>query len=276
MDEIQSEIERIEDDILETVCMTPEGCNSLVWPLGVPEPYKPLNRHEVIRWDYFNSSHVFFLTDFDVVNEMTDIWKLDVDEVISFAMSKLNADSNKPRLQLVRLIQGYRQFDPSRGASYQLDLEVAIDYNQNKRTQHRRVNVMRPLGLSEILPMPYATESPTITMVVPYLIEEDLTSFINSYEQYILRQEEVADKINLYLVIMTQIGVNVDFKDLDTMVDKLNEKYIILSSGKSKILKGHLELKKKDKFFDESYRQMELAEYITGRLPAEALGNLNF
>ena len=71
MDKINHDIAKIEQDIYETVCQTPAGCDSLVWPLGVPEPYKPINRHEVIRWDFFNLTHLYFGTDFDVVEEMS-------------------------------------------------------------------------------------------------------------------------------------------------------------------------------------------------------------
>ena len=71
MIQIEKTISNIEKDIYEMVCQTPDGCDSLVWPLGVPPPHKPANRHEVIRWDYFNATHLFLGTDFDVVEEFT-------------------------------------------------------------------------------------------------------------------------------------------------------------------------------------------------------------
>ena len=61
---------------METVCFTPEGCESLSWPIGTPAPFKPSSRHEVIRFDYFNSTHVFLGTDFDVVNKFTGKYDL--------------------------------------------------------------------------------------------------------------------------------------------------------------------------------------------------------
>lgn len=71
IDEIEVEISNVEENILETICYTPEGCESLSWPMGTPPPFKPSSRHEVIRFDHFNSSHVFLGTDFDVVNLFT-------------------------------------------------------------------------------------------------------------------------------------------------------------------------------------------------------------
>ena len=74
MDEINAEIDSLEKNIMETACDTPEGCDSLIWPLGVPPPYKPTSRHEVIRHDYFNLTHLFLGTDFDVINELTGLY----------------------------------------------------------------------------------------------------------------------------------------------------------------------------------------------------------
>ncbi len=70
-DQIDNEIDKLEKNILETVCHTPEGCDSLTWPLGVPSPFKATSRHEIIRYDYFNATHIFLSGDFDVYSEMT-------------------------------------------------------------------------------------------------------------------------------------------------------------------------------------------------------------
>lgn len=74
MDEIDKEIDKIEKNIMSTACDTPEGCDSLIWPLGTSAPYKPTSRHEVIRYDYFNLTHLYFGTDFDVVCELPGIF----------------------------------------------------------------------------------------------------------------------------------------------------------------------------------------------------------
>ena len=81
-------------------------------------------------------------------------------------------------------VQGYRQFDPSRGASYQLDLEVKLDNIGNKEaaaTEHRRVNVMRPLGLAEILPMPYVTEAARLNLAVAFTSGDDMSRLVVFY-----------------------------------------------------------------------------------------------
>ena len=52
-------------------CESPEGCNGITWPLGVPSPFHPNNRYEVIRWDFFNETHIYLEGDFDVTNELS-------------------------------------------------------------------------------------------------------------------------------------------------------------------------------------------------------------
>jgi hypothetical protein len=71
MSELDEQISKVEENIFETVCHTPLGCDSLIWPMGVPPPYKPLTRHEILRYDYFNQTHIFLNGDFDVINELT-------------------------------------------------------------------------------------------------------------------------------------------------------------------------------------------------------------
>ena len=73
MDEIDLKIKQIENEIVNLSCKSPDGCESSVWPLGVAPPYKASNRHEVIRWDYFNQSHIFLGNDFESVEEMKGI-----------------------------------------------------------------------------------------------------------------------------------------------------------------------------------------------------------
>lgn len=174
------------------------------------------------------------------------------------------------------MLNGYRQFDPVRGASYQLDLEVTYDQASNTpaATYHRRVNVFRPLGLTEILPMPYVTETSRITMVVGAEPNIDLTKFLERYEKYILSHVESAEKIYLFIVMLTKQGEDkYSSKNLETMINGLEKKYKVLSSGKSKIVLGKVELVNKSRFYEENYRQVALSEYVSRQLSNEALGN---
>jgi hypothetical protein len=186
LDEIRSNIDSIEKDIYETVCNTPDGCDSLVWPLGVQPSYKPTNRHEVIRWDYFNLTHLYLGTDFDVVEEQSVYFKADVNEVIQASMENLNRDTSG-RYVYRTLINGYKQFDPTRGSQYILDLLLHDTFQS--MDVHKRVDLMRPLGLIEILPMPYVTETARVNLVVAFTPEYDskeIDSFFRNYVLFVL------------------------------------------------------------------------------------------
>jgi len=51
--------------------------------------------------------------------------------------------SIRNRLKLKKLINGYRQFDPTRGTHYIMDLSLIDD---NKIQYIKRAELMRPLG----------------------------------------------------------------------------------------------------------------------------------
>lgn len=51
-------------------CYMPEGCENKPWPIGVPPPFKPPTRYDVLRWDYFNETHFYFKNDDEVINPM--------------------------------------------------------------------------------------------------------------------------------------------------------------------------------------------------------------
>jgi hypothetical protein len=186
LDEISKSVVSIENDIYETACNTPDGCDSLVWPLGVPSPHKPSNRHDVIRWDYFNLTHLYLGTDFDVIEEQSAHYRADVDEVIATAVENLNRDT-AGRYIYRTLINGYKQFDPTRGSQYILDL-LLYDTLQSIDV-HKRVDLMRPLGLVEIMPMPYVTEMTKVHLVVAFTSDYDskeIDSFFKNYALFIL------------------------------------------------------------------------------------------
>jgi hypothetical protein len=68
-----------------------------------------------------------------------------------------------------RLLNGYRQFDPTRGTVYILDLLLLDEHG----IEHiKRAELMRPLGLVEIVPMPFVTEMTKITFILPILTDE--------------------------------------------------------------------------------------------------------
>lgn len=204
MDEIDIEVDKIEKQIMGLACKTPEGCDHVIWPMGVSAPYKPNSRHEVIRWDYFNSTHIFLGNDFESVEDLKEHYREDIDETLRLAMKYLNSQKRSNKYEFKRLLNGYKQFDPTRGASYTFDL-VVYD-TRIGRNVHKRVDVMRPFGNIEIIPMPYVTESTRVCFVVPVSIETDfnqMRAFFWNYEKSILSVKDAAANLNLIVVYLT-------------------------------------------------------------------------
>lgn len=63
-------ISKYEETIENLSCYAPEGCGNIAWPLGIPPPYKPPTRFDVLRWDYFNETHIYLKTDDSVIDTM--------------------------------------------------------------------------------------------------------------------------------------------------------------------------------------------------------------
>ncbi len=196
-------------------------------------------------------------------------WKRDVTEAIEFAIKELNKES-KSEYRLFSIINGYRQFEAGRGASYILDLELTTDTQSHQRV-HKRLNVFRPLGLMEILPMPYTTESTQITLVVCFGPEHEpnqITAFFNSYEQNIVKNKDTADKIDLFVVSLSTAKA----KLVAEAVDRI-KKSAVASGTKANVLhaanfsvdaKSPLDL-------NENHRQLALLEFVSGQLEEDAL-----
>lgn len=118
-------------------------------------------------------------------------------------MIYLNKKSNA-KYEYRRLLNGYKQFDPTRGASYTFDLLV-YDVNLGLDV-HKRIDAMRPFGNIEILPMPYVTEATRVFLIVPFSIDTDfnqMRAFFWNYERSILSHKDAAENVNLIIIYLT-------------------------------------------------------------------------
>ena len=70
IDEMSRSISKYEEAIESLSCHSTEGCGNIPWPVGVPPPFKPPTRFDVLRWDYFNETHIYLKTDNDVIDPM--------------------------------------------------------------------------------------------------------------------------------------------------------------------------------------------------------------
>ncbi|CAG5120511.1 unnamed protein product, partial [Candidula unifasciata] len=207
LNDTRHQIQEMKDNILYMSQFAPGGRDSISWPVGVPEPHSPKNRFDLIRWDYFTETHIFFQDDFTNVKELIGADKLDIQDVIKVSIEKLNRKYNNKYLYSY-LINGYRRFDPQRGMEYILDL--ALDdtslpsaESDKRPVTEKRVFLVRPLGEVEIIPMPYVTESTRVHIILPITVRDmdGLGSFLESYASL---QKEAEDRLALVLVFVYQ------------------------------------------------------------------------
>ncbi|CAF0839088.1 unnamed protein product [Adineta ricciae] len=196
INEMTQEITKYEETIESLSCYAPEGCGNIPWPPGVPAPFKPPTRFDVLRWDYFNETHIYLKTDSEVVDRLKQIDYEDVHEVIDHSVQQLQKKYGTD-LKFKHLRNGYRQFDPTRGTHYILDL-ILIDKSANEIV--KRAELMRPLGLVEIVPMPFVTETTKLFLILPIHSDEQSVALrFLSHANKTLFEHETPDKFELLL-----------------------------------------------------------------------------
>jgi len=118
--EIEVTIGELEQSILQLAPETPGGLEGVKWPIGSSPGSKTDTRFSVLRWEYFNATHILFSNEKSVTRLLSGIHLEDIQEVINAAVA--NVLNENPGLRYSRLINGYRRFDPTRGMDYILDL----------------------------------------------------------------------------------------------------------------------------------------------------------
>uniref|UniRef100_A0A4X2KM27 Hexosyltransferase n=1 Tax=Vombatus ursinus TaxID=29139 RepID=A0A4X2KM27_VOMUR len=195
--------------IRNLTALTPEGEAGLSWPVGLPAPFTPRSRFEVLGWDYFTEQHIFSCADGAPKCPLRGASRADVGDAVETALEQLNR-RYQPRLRFrkQRLLNGYRRFDPARGMEYTLDLLLeAVTQRGHRRALARRVSLLRPLSRVEILPMPYVTEATRVQLVLPLLPTEAAAApaFLEAFAAGVLEPREHA-LLTLLLVYGPQEG----------------------------------------------------------------------
>jgi len=187
-----------QDEIAELAPKLPEGETELSWPIGINPSFKPTNRWDIIVWDYFTEDYTLTCPGEIPKCELNGIDKLDVQNIIQIAISRLNEKYSPQGLVIEKkkLINGYRRFDPQRGMEYILDLllNIVIEEEKKEIELSHRVDLLRPLSEVEIIPMPYVTESAKVNIILPITAHDRpyFEAFLDSYAKVCLNAGENA------------------------------------------------------------------------------------
>ncbi|KAM6934467.1 chondroitin sulfate synthase 2 [Xenentodon cancila] len=179
------EIATLQAEIKNVSMVAFEGNRSALWPVGVNPQFDPKSRFEVLRWEYFTEEEIYSCVDGAPKCELLGIDKMDVVDVIDTAIEELNK-KYMPILHLKKqqLINGYRRFDPTRGMEYTLDLQLeVVSQKGHSGSITKRVHLVRPLSLIEIIPMPYVTEATRVHIIIPLTMEDQ--SYVSRFMEVV-------------------------------------------------------------------------------------------
>ncbi|XP_019363531.1 PREDICTED: chondroitin sulfate glucuronyltransferase [Gavialis gangeticus] len=232
LDRAYQEIEQLQMQIRNLTSLTPVGEAGLTWPVGIPAPFVPKSRFEVISWDYFTEQHLFSCPDGTPKCELSGASKADVNDIIESALEQLNS-RYQPLLRFYKrqLLNGYRRFDPTRGMEYTLDLLLeAVTQKGHSHVLAKRVSLVRPLSKMEIIPMPYVTEATRVQLVLPLTVQ-DLDFVGNFLDTFAMNTLDTHDNALLTLLFIyhpydaqrvSQLDV---FAGVKAMVGELEKRY---------------------------------------------------
>lgn len=218
--------------------------------IQLKEPFKPKTQFEVIRYDYFNVSHIFNNFDGD-----PGIWQLghqrsDINDAISQGVSLFNR-ATSANWRLNKLLSGYKRLDPLRGEEYHIDVQLATEVQSNiQRDQMQtiyksyRFDIVKPFAKARLLShQPYLTEK-TINMIVP------LTGFSDRFNRFIKNLIDIAwsrkgEKVCLIIVLVLDKNKEDDsVNEIKKQVAKVQKDYpradiqIIETAGEGAFARG--------------------------------------
>ena len=193
---VEREISSLRLKILESAHLGPENSRNVSWPVGNQPGNRAPGRFDLLPWIYFNETHSFMDTDSETIRECSGSARMDLDRVLKSATKNIEKEY-RGELVYERLINGYRRFDASRGMDYIIDAQ----FRQVANGKHiiKRIEVCKPLGKVEILPVPYVTENSrvNIILVLDSTMKAETFSFLERYADACMEKK---DKTFLMLV----------------------------------------------------------------------------
>ncbi|XP_075070427.1 chondroitin sulfate glucuronyltransferase [Mixophyes fleayi] len=258
-----SKIQRLQNEMRNVSSLTPNGEANLLWPIGINPPFSPTSRFDLLTWEYFTETHTFSCPDGAPKCPLQGVWLLDVQQVLEEATDQLNQRYHPwLRFKMHHLLNGYRRFDPTRGMEYTLDLVLeATTERDHVGVITKRLNLLRPLGLVEILPMPYVTEATRVQLVLPLMPTDasHIAGFLDAFATNLLDPQDNVALTVLLVYGMGSSGQEKDvFEEVRGMVSELERRYSLLRVELSSI---HTELPS----------QVRLMELVSKKHPMDTL-----
>lgn len=199
----------------------PNDILELRWPIGVPPESVPETRFDVSVWTALNLTHSFNYDPETNVRPLSQVDRLDIEKILNRTLILSAAKHPSLRFQSVHSI--YRRFDPVRGMDYKLMLQFAEGQNSHRLLGYE---VVKPLGMVEIIPSPYVTESTKIAILLPtfeHQVQESL-QFMARYEKTCMANQD-----NTFLMLVFLYGPTSPSKGADDVFGRLKDAALRMS-----------------------------------------------
>ncbi|XP_055614160.1 chondroitin sulfate glucuronyltransferase [Uranotaenia lowii] len=187
------------------------------WPLGVPKPNPPESRHDIIPWTHLNLTHSFMYNTETNVRPLSTVDAQDMSNILNKTI--IEAHRSNPHLEYRSLHSAYKKFDAVRGMDYRMHLNF---YDRAQRQPVlKSFEVVKPIGLIEIVPSPYVTESTRIAILLPTFEHQirEAMEFVEAYERVSMDNQD-----NTFLMLIFFYRANTPSKgDEDVFLPLKNQ-----------------------------------------------------
>ncbi|XP_046421702.1 chondroitin sulfate synthase 2 [Neodiprion fabricii] len=203
------QISTLRQEILKTAKLEPEKDHSVTWPIGNQPGNKPPGRFDIVKWSYFNETHMASDKSLKNMQKFEGSVKADIEYVIKAATDRIEGNY-KGMLEYKKFLNGYKRYDASRGMDYILDLVFAE--TKTKEELVKRVEICKPLGKVEILTVPYVTENARVHLIltVNKFQKNETIKFMSHYAQTCMEKKD-----KTFLMVVLLYDVNSPSKDKD-------------------------------------------------------------
>lgn len=183
-------------------------------------------------------------------------------------MQNLNSN-NQTRYQFKNILNGYKQFDPTRGATYILDLILLDTLNSNEII--KRVNLMRPLGEIEITRVNNnQTEFAKINLIITFSENNkltDISNFFNTFEKFLnhLNIPKYFDSLLFAYITSNASAPHENYELIDIKFKNFKSK-LPLNMQLSRIVFYDLSM-----YHSDDYRQILVIDHFSPMVPESGL-----
>ncbi|XP_053592891.1 chondroitin sulfate synthase 2 [Microplitis demolitor] len=218
--------------------------NRTSWPVGINPGNKAPGRFDILRWNYFNATHIFGETDFSNVGKLQGSKKLDIEYVLMVGRKRIK-DKYDDKYKYEGLVNGYMRFDASRGMDYILDLSFVDSSTKESNKVVKRIELCKPLGKVELLAAPYVTENTRVNLIL--MVDgsniDDSIKFVQDYGSVCMEKRDKTTLMLVFLYNNSTKGANDVFARVKTLALSLTNKYN-KSKEQSKIIWLSIQLPK--------------------------------